>query len=491
MQKQNFLDPQISGNNNIVKLTDALGNPNYFVRSFKQGAEVLIPLADVIGYVNASTQDIKSVIPPDTSAENQLVNEKILNNIAPDFKPSVACEVGKTYWYKGNLYECVTAHTGPWVAEHFSQTSVDALFAKNFTIIDLNDISYWVNGEVKSGTGYVNPDNHTRLATKMIQFDPTAVLSFVKKEGVSFDYSIYCYDKYKRYLGHKDGKLSISEAVHDYPAAVWFRLGLIQVSGVTPVSAANIGNIAVFEKTPSKKYALMSEFSALESSDKLSGKIWYACGDSFTEGAVDDSPMPSGMYAGKKQVYPYFIGNRTGMEVHNIAVSGSTIAYIEGTSTASNCFTYPITGKLYTIPEYAEYITLKFGINDSHQNVPIGTIDDDTNATLYGAWNVAISYLLNKCPFAKIGVIVTNGCDSPEYSQVGKDIAKKWGLAYLDENFGYEVPLLHRVNGKPLVCAEAHQNRLENFRVSEVNTHPNDKAHEYESTFVEAWLRTL
>jgi hypothetical protein len=234
----------------------------------------------------------------------------------------------------------------------------------------------------------------------------------------------------------------------------------------------------------------MSEFQELEISDKLYGKLWYACGDSFTEG-VDNSPLPNGKYAGKKQVYPYFIGNRTGMEVMNIAVSGSTITYISGTSTQSTCFTYPSTGKLYTIPTNAEYITLKFGINDSHQNVPIGTIDDETNTTLYGAWNVAISYLLNKCPFAKIGIIVTNGCDSPEYAQAGKDIAKKWGLSYLDENFGYEVPLLHRVNGKPLVCSEAHQNRMENFRISSSNTHPNDKAHEFESTFVEAWLRTL
>lgn len=58
MSDKVILDPQTSGNNNIVKLTDALGNPNYFVRSFKQGAEVLIPLADVIKYVDDSTKEL-------------------------------------------------------------------------------------------------------------------------------------------------------------------------------------------------------------------------------------------------------------------------------------------------------------------------------------------------------------------------------------------------------------------------------------------------
>lgn len=79
MSSNNVL-PQTSGNNNIVKLTDALGNPNYFVRSFKQGAEVLVPLADFIKYVDDSTKDIKSVIPSSTSAENPLVNKNDLQD---------------------------------------------------------------------------------------------------------------------------------------------------------------------------------------------------------------------------------------------------------------------------------------------------------------------------------------------------------------------------------------------------------------------------
>lgn len=106
MSDKVILDPQTSGNNNIVKLTDALGNSNYFVRSFKQGAEVLIPLADVIKYVDDSTKDIKSVIPPDTTAENPLVNEKALRELMLNTiggRTYKTTKIGNKIWLAENL----------------------------------------------------------------------------------------------------------------------------------------------------------------------------------------------------------------------------------------------------------------------------------------------------------------------------------------------------------------------------------------------------
>ena len=57
-----------------------------------------------------------------------------------------------------------------------------------------------------------------------------------------------------------------------------------------------------------------------------------------------------------------------------------------------------------------------------------------------------------------------------------------------------KVPLMNRVDGKANVCEKAKQLRKSAFQVPETETgawHPNVKAHEYESTFIENFLRSL
>ena len=155
-------------------------------------------------------------------------------------------------------------------------------------------------------------------------------------------------------------------------------------------------------------------------------------------------------------------------------------------------------GTIYTDPfdieepsHDADYILIKFGINDDnhHKNAPIGTIDNSTNETFYGAWNVVLEYLITNHPWAKIGIIVTNGCNAA-YATAIRESAKKWGIPYLDEANGENVPLLIRTN-KSYVCAKAKELRENQMKVSDGNAHPNVKAHEYESTIVENFLRSL
>lgn len=374
----------------------------------------------------------------------------------------------------------------------------DHLFDDSSVALDLNDTQYWQNGGIDSSTG-TEAGYADRLRTIFLMLTSTSTISYNKKTGVDFSRTLYCYDKNKTYLGYSS-TTSIATALTTYPTAVWFRISLTSITGAT-VDYTNISNIftwraglfEVVEGYESRLRNLEDLTGGFAYKDPLKGKKWYACGDSFTAGATAGTISENGPYKGYKCVYPYFIGNRTAMDVHNIAVSGSTMTYKNGVSTASNCFSYPSTGKYLSIPADADYITLKFGINDdpSHEDMPLGTIDDATNETLYGAWNVVISYLITNCPHAKIGIIVTNGCYDSDYSKAARDIAEKWGLGYLDENFDYKVPLLIRVTGKPNVSSAAHNAVLSKMRVSESNTHPNDWAHEYESTIVEAWLRTL
>lgn len=217
----------------------------------------------------------------------------------------------------------------------------------------------------------------------------------------------------------------------------------------------------------------------------LTGKKWVACGDSFTQGVASEGAFTEGMYTGKNKVYPYYIGNRCGMNVINEAIGGTTMTYL---GTMENAFSNL---RYQQIPADADYITLKFGINDDtyHQNAPIGTIDDTTNATFYGAWNVVMEHLITNHTTAHIGIIVTNGSVGG-YAEATIAIAKKWGIPYLDMATGEQVPLSIRSNRSD-VCNAAKNIRMNTFRVSETDTHPNAVAHEYESRYIEAWLMTI
>lgn len=221
--------------------------------------------------------------------------------------------------------------------------------------------------------------------------------------------------------------------------------------------------------------------------DVLKGKVWYACGDSFTEGdytgytgvyRFTDQP-----YMGKKMVYPFFIGRRTGCVVKNLASSGSTLAAVSGsTNTFINIY--------QNIGADADYITIKYGINDGHQGVPIGTIDSTDPSTFYGAWNVVMSWIINNRPNAKIGIIVSNGLDNNSYADATIAIAKKYGVPYLNEWNGEQVPVLIR-SGRTDVDPDILQLRTDTWKVSNSNWHPNKECHKYESTFVEAFLKAL
>jgi hypothetical protein len=92
--------------------------------------------------------------------------------------------------------------------------------------------------------------------------------------------------------------------------------------------------------------------------------------------------------------------------------------------------------------------------------------------------------------YAKLGIIVPNGCTRP-YTDAIRAVARRWGVPYLDLPGDYAVPLLHRVAEKEEVCERAMALRNEQFSVSEKNRHPNARAHEFESTVIEHWMRSL
>jgi hypothetical protein len=213
------------------------------------------------------------------------------------------------------------------------------------------------------------------------------------------------------------------------------------------------------------------------------------------------------MYDGQKKSYGYIIGNRNDMNIQHLAQGGKTLAY-PADGSFHNSFT-DVSGSApnnYTsIAEDADYITLYFGINDSHHAsgtsgtdgedvtgvIPLGTIDDADNTTFCGAWNVCLEWLIQNRPFAHIGIIVSNGCDSDDYRTATIAAANKWGIPYIDLNGDERTPMMLRSTNPAHTSAAKNARKMAQAIDPATNTHPNAKALEYESTFIEAWLRTL
>ena len=238
----------------------------------------------------------------------------------------------------------------------------------------------------------------------------------------------------------------------------------------------------------------------------LCGKKWAACGDSFTNGDFKGSPdgeplFADGPFAGKRKTYDYLIAERNGMCLQHLAVGGMTMAYPAG-SGFTNCFSAGLYRQ--TDPD-ADYITLYFGINDSHHRpkatgddgevktgiIPLGSIDDTDPGSFFGAWNTVMEEFIRSHPYAHIGILVSNGCETDDYRRAEIAIANKWGVPFLDLNGDARCPVMGR-STNPAILPTVRDLRTKMFAVNyPANTHPNARAHEYESLFIETWLRSL
>lgn len=257
----------------------------------------------------------------------------------------------------------------------------------------------------------------------------------------------------------------------------------------------------------------INKIKSLTSEDVLYNKKWAVIGDSFTAGdftgytdknglSGTDSPVLYDRENAMYKTYPWWIMKRNNMTLQKFYRGGKTLA-----TPADGVFTNSITYKdaYKKIDADVDYITIYLGINDSHHRpnstgsdgedttgvIPLGTATDTTINTFYGAWNVMLKDLITLYPYAHIGILVSNGCETGDYANATIEMAKKWGIPYLNLDGGYDVPLLHRTQTRSETCDEAKNIRLSQFRVSTTNGHPNIKAHEYESTFIENFLRSL
>lgn len=298
-----------------------------------------------------------------------------------------------------------------------------------------------------------------------------------------------------------DMRVTQDEILKLYPNAKYVRYSLYPTTKEFKLYQKDNVALEVYLEDEAKKTERETEDKfniSCSIGNPLYGKKYVACGDSFTEGDftgyVDDEGLSgknsSVIYDSDLKMYktyPWWIAKRNGMTLVNEAKCGSDFTNVDG---ASNPFSVE---RYLAVPTDADYITMMFGLNEAsigNDSTLIGTKDDTDNTTLWGAYNVVFEHFLTNMPYAKIGVIIPDAWMPDTYANALKEICEYWGVPYLDLKGDVSVPM--GIGGKyGSFSAKAKQLRDNAFKVSDTNGHPNIKAHEYRSTVIENFLRSL
>jgi hypothetical protein len=257
--------------------------------------------------------------------------------------------------------------------------------------------------------------------------------------------------------------------------------------------------------------AALNDEQISQVSNVLYKKKWCPLGDSFT--ATTDTKFTEGRFFGRDKTYPLLIAERNSMDIVDVFFNGGRTMAYPADGSFSNSVTCPTASCYYqNIPEDADIITIMLGINDNGHGgsgttedgedatgvITLGTIDDTDTSTYYGAYNTVLGWLRENRPFAHVGIIVTNGtANSQDYTTAQIELAKKWGYPYINLNGDDRTPAMIRSSNENVsaevkdIIRRKQAWDYDGSITGTINTHPNTAAHEYESTFIEAWLRTL
>lgn len=125
-----------------------------------------------------------------------------------------------------------------------------------------------------------------------------------------------------------------------------------------------------------------------QKSSRMRGKVLSVVGDSEAAGHKN----------GKADTYCYYIAERNGMKLHNLALNGQKLCNaIEGKD-------WPALIDYYTcIPQESDYILVHIGYNDTFS--PSESDESRDTLSFKGAFNTLILRLQQRYPHAAIGVL--------------------------------------------------------------------------------------
>ena len=242
----------------------------------------------------------------------------------------------------------------------------------------------------------------------------------------------------------------------------------------------------------------------------LEGKILVTVGDSITEGAdMDRAPetelgknpnYSKNPQEGRYKTYGWQIANRNNMIFYNKGISGSTmqgkrnpngtdLADGKGTSIDSKNGFSKENGRYTQLPDEIDFLTIMFGWNDSAYGT-LGTINDTTNETYYGGFNVTLPYLIHKYPYTTIVLMVPFGASAGHRKAV-REMADKWGVGLFDMNDDSNLPFYYTDENDDSIAINADIKDLR-IKLHQINgAHPGYEGQYIISTRLENYLRKV
>lgn len=161
---------------------------------------------------------------------------------------------------------------------------------------------------------------------------------------------------------------------------------------------------------------------------------YVALGDSITQGCD--------IYGTYKVDYPLFVRQELGLASYkNYGLHSTTIAVRSGFTTSFL--------ERYKTMQSADIVSVLGGVNDYQTNVPLGTIDDTSLTTFYGAVNALAKGLKEKYPNSFVFFMTPYPCSShwtdkntsrytlEDYANAIKQVCAKYDIPVLDlYNYG-------------------------------------------------------
>lgn len=204
---------------------------------------------------------------------------------------------------------------------------------------------------------------------------------------------------------------------------------------------------------------------------ELKGKKIAFLGDSITEGVGVSSV---------ENTYWNLVGQKTGAEVHGYGIGGTRIAVNRQPNHDPHVEENYFGARVEKMIPNADIVVVFGGTNDfGHGDAPMGTMQDRTKETFYGAYHLLLQQLINRYPYAQLIVMTPLHRCSEEDMPFNEAGIRRQGTLRRYVQAIREVAEFYGVPVVDLFAESGLQPRVELHRVMYVpdGLHPNDAGH--------------